>query len=63
MNTDTAAILRKHVPETITQGDGDGVLVDCACGAEIKGVMPRHIESAVGAVLYVMADHLSEVMP
>jgi hypothetical protein len=55
----TTDILRMHLPETITQS-GDAVLIDCSCGAAIFGEMPEHTETAVGAVIYVMAPHLAE---
>lgn len=56
-----AEILRAHLPETITQARGsDAILIDCSCGAEIIGEMPAHTETAIGAVLYVMAPHLAE---
>lgn len=61
--TDIAAILRRHLPETITQLEGTSVLVDCSCGTEVRGVMPTDVDiTHTGALLYVLADHLGEVV-
>lgn len=56
----TAAALAKHIAETVTQGDGNQVIVDCACGTEIRGVLPD-VDSPTGAIMAVMAPHLAEV--
>lgn len=55
-----AAVLAKHIAETVTQGDGNDVVVDCACGAEIRGALPD-VDSPTGAIMAVMAPHLAEV--
>lgn len=56
----TAAALAKHIAETVTQGEGNDVVVDCACGVEVRGVLPD-VDSPTGAIMAVMAPHLAEV--
>ncbi|MFD3594339.1 hypothetical protein ACFWU5_16570 [Nocardia sp. NPDC058640] len=64
----TVALLREHVIETVTQVspfDEPGtneVVVDCMCGATVRGFMPEHLESTFGALQHVMAEHLASIL-
>lgn len=59
-------LLRGHIIETVTQipagpwgYDDHKVIIDCVCGAVIKGVMPDHLDSTTGSLVWLMAEHVA----
>lgn len=67
--TSMVEVIRAHVIETVTQlpvevfgGDDRDVIIDCACGAVIRGQMPEHLDSTTGSLTWLMADHLATMV-
>lgn len=61
-------VLRAHVIETVTQmpiagEDFNSVVIDCLCGVAVRGVMPGHLDSTSGSLMWLMAEHIARELP